>query len=233
MKREIVLNGKKLSYELTRKQVKNINLRVRYDAGVYVSAPPHVTVASIEHFMQDNAHRILDAVEKANRREDLRQKNERFEDGGSVFYLGEPYRLRVLEGLRNEVRIGDGEMLLTVKDPTDPALRRKTLDGWLAARCREQVTALCQQIYPYFEARGVKMPTLRFRFMKTRWGSCNAAKGILTFNNHLAKKPVACIEYVVAHEFTHFLHADHSKRFYGELEKIMPDWRARKQKLNQ
>ena len=76
MKREIVLNGKKLSYELTRKQVKNINLRVRYDAGVYVSAPPHVTVASIEHFMQDNAHRILDAVEKANRREDLRQKNE-------------------------------------------------------------------------------------------------------------------------------------------------------------
>ena len=172
-------------------------------------------------------------MEKAKKREALRQKNELFENGETVFYLGEPYCLRVLEGMRNEVRLGSGEMLLIVKDPTDPALRRKTVEGWLAARCREQVTELCRQFYPYFAARGVKAPTLRFRFMKTRWGSCNAAKGILTFNNHLAEKPIVCIAYVVAHEFTHFLHADHSKRFYGELERVMPDWKIRKKCLNE
>ena len=74
MIREIVLNGRRLSYELTRKQVKNINLRVRGDACVHVSASPRVTLASIERFMQENADRILDAVEKAKKRKALRQK---------------------------------------------------------------------------------------------------------------------------------------------------------------
>ena len=228
MMREIVLNGRALTYELTRKQVKNINLRVRSNATIHVSASPRVTVASIERFMQENSERILSAVDKASQREALRQKRELFEDGSDVFYLEKSYRLRVLQGSKNAVVLADGALLLTVTDPSDPILRKKTVEKWLAVQCREQVTELCHQIYPYFQARGVPFPSLRFRFMKTRWGSCNSTKGILTFNCRLAEKPLTAIEYVVAHEFTHFLHCDHSKRFYSELEKIMPDWRARK-----
>ena len=233
MLHEIVLNGRKLTYELTRKQVKNINLRLHTDCSIHVSAPPRTAVASIERFMQENADRILDVMEKVGKREALRQQKELFEDGGTVFYLGEPYRLRVLEGMRNEVRLGSGELLLTVKDPSDPILRKKTVEKWLSVRCKEQITELCHSIYPYYQARGIPFPSLRFRFMKSRWGSCNASKGILTFNNRLAEKPVECIAYVVAHEFTHFLHADHSKRFYGELEKMMPDWKIRRKLLNE
>jgi predicted metal-dependent hydrolase len=48
----------------------------------------------------------------------------------------------------------------------------------------------------------------------------------------LLEAPVQCIEYVVAHEFTHFLEANHSRNFYKKLEAVMPDWKARKNKLN-
>ena len=55
---------------------------------------------------------------------------------------------------------------------------------------------------------------------------------MLTFNTLLIEAPVECIEYVVAHEFTHFLEANHSKNFYNKLEKIIPDWKQRKNLLN-
>ena len=64
------------------------------------------------------------------------------------------------------------------------------------------------------------------------WGNCQPKRKILTFNYTLVKAPIDCIEYVVAHEFTHFLYADHSKLFYNQLAAIMPDWKARQTELN-
>ena len=124
MMREIVLNGRALTYELTRKQVKNINLRVRSNATIHVSASPRVTVASIERFMQENSERILSAVDKASQREALRQKRELFEDGSSIFFLGDLYRLCVRLGAKNAVVLADGALLLIVTDPSDPILRK-------------------------------------------------------------------------------------------------------------
>ncbi len=93
------------------------------------------------------------------------------------------------------------------------------------------VTELCDTAYPYYEKRGIKRPQLKFRKMVSRWGSCHPTKGILTFNKNLMYAPIECIEYVVLHEFTHFLQANHSPKFYEELERVCLDWKARKKKL--
>lgn len=90
---------------------------------------------------------------------------------------------------------------------------------------------LCKDIYPYFEKLGVKYPQIKFRTMVSQWGNCHFKKGILTFNKNLVCAPIECIEYVVAHEFTHFLQPDHSKKFYSELSKIMPDWKVHREFL--
>ena len=47
-----------------------------------------------------------------------------------------------------------------------------------------------------------------------------------------AEAPMPCIEYVVWHELTHFLHQDHSPAFYAALAKVIPDWRQRRESLN-
>ena len=90
---------------------------------------------------------------------------------------------------------------------------------------KELILSLCQKLYPYFKQKGVSFPEIRFRKMTSRWGSCIPAKGILTFNTNLMYAPKECIDYVVKHEFTHFLQANHQKEFYNELEKICPNWK--------
>ncbi len=98
---------------------------------------------------------------------------------------------------------------------------------------RDVILELCQRIYPYFERLGVNYPIIKFRKMVSQWGNCHSQKGILTFNLYLTYAPIECIEYVVAHEFTHFLQPNHSQKFYDELQKIMPDWKMHRRKLKE
>lgn len=93
------------------------------------------------------------------------------------------------------------------------------------------IRKLCDEVYPYFEKKGIDYPEIKFRRMVSQWGNCRNEKGILTFNKNLIYAPYECIEYVVMHEFTHFLQPNHSKLFYDELEKICTDWKERRKKL--
>ena len=94
--------------------------------------------------------------------------------------------------------------------------------------CRETVTKLCEAAYPKFGKYGIRFPEIKFREMVSRWGSCMPRAGRITFNYAIASVPFVCIEYVVIHEFTHFLHPDHSADFYRQLSVFLPDWRERK-----
>ncbi|MBR2471287.1 MAG: M48 family metallopeptidase [Clostridia bacterium] len=93
------------------------------------------------------------------------------------------------------------------------------------------ILSFCEKVYPYFAQKGIKYPEIKFRKMTSRWGSCNPSKGILTFNINLMYAPPECVRYVVWHEFTHFLQANHSRSFYTELEKVCPDWKICRKKL--
>ena len=68
-----------------------------------------------------------------------------------------------------------------------------------------------------------------FRKNRTRWGSCSG-KNRLNFNTYLAKMHPDFVEYVVVHELAHIKHKNHSKDFWAEVEKYLPDYKER-QKL--
>lgn len=83
------------------------------------------------------------------------------------------------------------------------------------------------------QRRFVTSPTaIRIHPMKTRWGSCNFKKGTLNFNLYLIDQPRECIEYVVMHEFSHFICPDHSPAYHALMTALMPDWKERRAKLN-
>lgn len=65
-----------------------------------------------------------------------------------------------------------------------------------------------------------------------RWGSCHTVKNIITLNSRLIEVPKEAVEYVVLHEFAHFLQPNHSRAFYAVVERYMPDWRERRALLN-
>ena len=68
--------------------------------------------------------------------------------------------------------------------------------------------------------------------MKTRWGTCNSKRARILINLELAKKPITCVDYVVAHELLHLVEKKHNDKFVSLMTKYIPKWRGIKEDLN-
>ncbi len=77
---------------------------------------------------------------------------------------------------------------------------------------------------------GVKFSDIKFKYMKSRWGSCSS-KGNITINKYLKFFPYKLIEYVVFHELTHLKYHNHGKEFKDFLSRYIRDWKERKEEL--
>ena len=69
---------------------------------------------------------------------------------------------------------------------------------------------------------GLEYQEIKFRKMKSRWGSCSS-KRVITFNTALIKVAHEFIDYVVVHELAHIVHMNHSKSFHSLVQNYLPD----------
>ena len=70
------------------------------------------------------------------------------------------------------------------------------------------------------------------RKMKTRWGSCAPKSSTIRISLELAKKPPACLEYIVVHELIHLIEPTHNERFVALMDQFLPKWRFYRDELN-
>ena len=107
---------------------------------------------------------------------------------------------------------------------------KELLDAWYLRRAKRELPARLQACWASFPSEGRAFPTLRVKRMRSRWGSMSP-KGAMSLRADLVRAPVECIDYVVVHELCHLVHPNHSRRFWALVERLVPDWKQRKRRL--
>lgn len=232
-KRTISADGNQILYELERKNVKNLNLHVRRDGSVYVSANKLIPVEQVDTFLESKVSFILNAQKRFAEQAQYRPQPKQYVSGETFYIQGRGLRLQVVQAEKDRIYSDGVHLYLEIKEPMDFDKKKRMVSKFLDQQCKQIFGEIVDQVYPVFQKYGVAMPSLRIRDMETRWGSCLAKKGVITLNKRLLEAPRHCIEYVVTHEFCHFIHPNHSKQYYAFLTMLMPDWRERKKVLDE
>lgn len=89
---------------------------------------------------------------------------------------------------------------------------------------------LTQRAEHYAKEMALSYSDIKFRKMRSRWGSCSS-RGTITFNTELIKIDKKLIDFVVVHELAHLVHMNHSKKFHDLVSQYTPDSLALNQEL--
>lgn len=222
-----------ISYVLTRKQVKYINLRIKSNGEVAVSAHRRVPATYVDKFVESKAPFILEALERVEKRqEETGDRPHNYETGEIFRLLGRDYTLVVEEAGLEEIFFRGDSLVLRTKWPDHYPHKKNVMEKWMRFFTRKTFSEIIDWAYPQFVPYGAPYPVWTVRSMTSRWGSCQPQTGKITLNSKLFFYPKEAIEYVVVHEFAHFAHPDHSKAFWALVAEIMPDYKERKKLLN-
>lgn len=232
-KHTIKYGDKNIDVIIVRKRVKNINLHVKNDLSVVISANPRVSTDYILSFANEKAKWINEKLERFKNIKIKEPRNVLYETGDSFKYLGKSYELQVLHTTGQEGVIDEeGYLYLLVKKGADFKKRERLINAWYKKRADEVFFRSLERVYPYVEVHGFPKPTLKSRLMRARWGSCLISKKDITLNRSLIEYPLVCIDYVLLHELTHLKYKYHNKDFYGFMTEVMPDWKNVDEILN-
>ena len=150
--------------------------------------------------------------------------------GKSFRYLGRQYRLKVIETNETHIKISDKRLMVGLNDKHDTAQIQMLVEHWYQAEAMPYFSNRLEKLWPQFSEGNQPSPTLLVRKMPKRWDSYTRS-GKIILNVELIQAPSHCIDYVIAHELCHVFYRDHSPKFFELLEKIMPDWKLRKNSL--
>ena len=228
----ITYNEKSFSFILIRKNVKNINLRVKLNGDIIVTANNKINENYIIDFVRRKMDWILKHKEKFY---EIRQKSlEEAENikQDRIKYLGNIYKVKIIKSDKESIKQEKDEIYIFLKDNNNEKRKDTLLNKWYRKKCEEIFNDVYFRMLKKFEYYKIPHVEIKIRKMKSRWGSCNPTKRIITLNSELIKASIYEIEFVMCHELSHLVEANHSKNFYKVLEDVMPEWKKRKEKLN-
>lgn len=231
---QIQYANKTIDFAIQRKNVKNVNLNIKPDMTIEVSANEKVPLTYIYDFVKGKGSWILKHVKHFEDVQPIYQSKREYVSGESFKYLGKQYRLRVQQVEDNEVvKYFRGFIYLLVKETNNYSRKEQLMDNWYREKAIKVFNESMNKLSPLVEKYGIEKPTLALRMMKARWGSALTDKNIIQLNTELIKAPKHCIDYVILHELIHFKYNDHSEKFYNMLYTLMPDWEKRKKILDE
>jgi len=212
-------------YQVIRSDRSTTDIIIERDGSILVRAPTWASdehVASIVEAKHYWIYKGLAEWRDLNATRVLRE----YKSGEGFVYLGRAYRLRLTADQDEALKLKEGRFCLQRSlvehgeiEPARTAFRNFYIDKGL-----ERISA--RAVY-YTPKVGVEPGEVAVRDLSHRWASCSS-RGDLAFHWKCMMAPPTIIDYIVVHELCHLLHRDHTAAFWNEIDKILPDYRERK-----
>ena len=219
-----------IRYELKRTRRKTLGVYIYPDRRVQLRVPQSASQKTIDLYLQKSGGWVVEQLSLLG--EGVATPVETYQQGELHYFMGRPYSLVVSAGRPQEVTLSESSCCLNMRtlDPHDVDRNKRLLKHWYKAQASEVFAQRLKACRVKMHKYALPDSSLRFRWMKTRWGSCSS-KAVITLNLELLKYSQDIIDYVIVHELCHLREFNHSKKFYAMMDDVMPDWRLRKSSL--
>lgn len=219
-----------INFFVNRRDRKTLGINVYPTGKITVDAPHQAPIEAIKTKVKKRGAWILKQT-KWFKELPKTQPGYKYISGESFKYLGRQYRLFVEKSNAQSIKLKGGRLAVSVNNAGATDVR-KLIDRWYLEKGVKVFNELLADSIKLFSKSGLKkVPIIKIRYMKTRWGSCTK-DGVILLNPLLVKAPKDCIQYVIIHELCHLKEHNHDKAFYKLLNKVLPDWEKLKAKLN-
>lgn len=222
----IQFGSKQINFRLEYSSRKSLGITVTPELSVLVKAPVGTTLDKIKEKLRKKAPWII-KQQSFFLSFQPKTTERKFIGGETHLYLGRQYRLRVMPGIIESVKL-KGQFIEIVTN--DKVRVKQLVSAWYLQNAKIKFQTIANPLIDKFKKYKVKPDSIVLREMPTRWGSCTP-KGKIILNPELIKAPKGCIEYVIIHELCHLIHHDHTQNFIDLLTKELKDWEKWKMKL--
>lgn len=203
-----------VDFEVQYTNRKTFSLVIDRDKSIFVKAPIGASNEKISNFVNKKKKWIYQKINNKQKYKNIPEKE--FVSGSSILYVGRNYNLDIDDYKHKGIKF-NGKFLLSRKAKNNANLLFKE---WFIDKCKEKIVPLVE-----FHANnlGVNYNQVHIKDLKYRWGSCTS-KNNLSFNWRLIKAPLSVINYVIIHELTHLIEANHTKKFWNIIKTQMPKY---------
>ena len=206
----VEIDNKEYEVEIIKKNNRNTYVRVK-NGKIVVSTNYLTSKSSILKLINDNKDSIIKMINNDNKKSDREEK---------FYYFGKEYD--VIYGFQ-EIDFSDDKIYAS-----DDIKLKKYIDKEIVRIYSERM----EYYYNKFEER-IPVPNLKIRKMTSRWGVCNIKNHNITLNYQLSKYDICCLDYVIVHELSHFIHPNHSRDFWNLVGKYYPDYKKCRKMLKE
>lgn len=201
----LTIDNEIYNVEIVKKSnTKNIYIRVKDDLTIYVTCNTLTSNKKIMSVIEGNLNSIRKMIKKVK---------EKIKFNSEFYFLGKKYDIIYTEFC--DFKLGENRVFIS-KD--------FDLDKWKKKQALGIFSKHLEMCYNNF-TRSIPYPKLRLRKMTTRWGVCNVKTHVITLNTELITKDIGCLDYVIYHELSHLIEANHSKKFWAIVEENCPDYK--------
>ncbi len=142
-------------------------------------------------------------------------------DGGTAFKLfGVLHTVIEVSGEQYSITLDDQICYFSAPITATKNERMKFLKEYMTERAKEE---FLPRVKEWEEKIGVQSTGVSFRFMTSRWGSCNTRSRHINFNVLAVQNSPEYMDYLTCHELLHIIYPNHGTKFQNHLNKLIPN----------